>query len=125
MDLKTFTPQGSITIQQVLTRIKYNPTGEPFSIGFCRATSQCKAEPRGQIVWYDKAFYGAPPNGVQRNGSKARKEAEQEKPRDFRKEGTLPIHNTETKEFKTPLIASIMFFDCKSVKHPDDDSIET
>jgi hypothetical protein len=124
MDLKTFTPNGSITIQQVLTRIKYNPTGESFSIGFCRATSKIKAEPKGQIVWYDKALYGAPPMQRQINGSKARKEAEQAKPRNFKTEGTLPIHNTETKEFKTPLIASIMFFDGKSVKHPDDDSNE-
>ena len=115
-------PNGTITIQQVLTRIKYNPTGDPFSIGFCRATSKVKAEPKGQIVWYDKALYGAAPM-PQRNGSKAHKEAAklaQTIPRDFKKEGTIPIHNTETKEFKTPLIASILFFEGKTVKHPDD-----
>lgn len=120
--MKTFKPQGSITIQQVLTRIKYNPTGEPFSIGFCRATSRVKAEPKGQIVWYDKALYGAPPMLQQRNGSKARREAAQAVPRNFKLEGIIPIHNDETKEFKTPLIASIIFFEAMVVKHPEDGS---
>lgn len=126
MDLRTFKPNGTITIQQVLTRMKYNPTGEPFSIGFCRATCRVKSEEKGQIVWYDKALYGAAPT-PQRNGSKAHKEAAklaETAPRDFKKEGTMPIHNTETTEFKTPLIASIMFFEGKTVKHPDDGNEE-
>jgi hypothetical protein len=124
MDLKTFRPSGTITIQQVLTRIKYNPTGEPFAIGFCRATTKTKAEPKGGLVWYDKALGGAPPIVQQRNGSKARREAEQAVPRDFRKEGVIGIHNTETKEYKTPLIASILFFECKVVKHHEDGNEE-
>jgi hypothetical protein len=122
MDLRTFKPQGSISIQQVLTRIKYNPDGAPFSIGFCRAAADGKAQPKGQIVWYDKALHGAAPKLVQRNGSKAFAErAEMMKlPREFRTEGTLPIHNYESKEFKTPLIASILFFEGKLVKHASD-----
>ena len=119
MDLKTFVPRGFISIQQVLTRIKYNPTGEPFSIGFCRSSAMPRC-PKGQIVWYDKALYGGAPMVQQRNGSKAHRERAQAVPRDFKKEGVLPMHNHETKEFKTPLISSIMFFEGKVVKHPED-----
>ena len=124
MDLKTFQPRGSISIQQVLTRIKYNPTGETFSIGFCRATTKAKREAKGGIVWYDKALYGGAPMVQHRNGSKAHRERAQIVPRDFRKEGVVPIHNHETKEFKTPLIASILFFEGKVVKHPEDGNEE-
>jgi hypothetical protein len=122
MDLRTFKPIGRISIQQVLTRIRYNPDGEPFSIGFCRATSDGKADPKGQIVYYDKALQGAPPKFIQRNGSKGFAERAElaATPRNFRTEGTVPIHNYESKEFKTPLIASIMFFEGKLVKHASD-----
>ena len=120
MDMTTFRPRGTISIQQALTRIKYSPENATFSIGFCRATKDGKARAKGQIVWYDKALYGASKDAQQRNGSKAHAEKQTAVPRDFKKEGVLPIHNYETKAYKTPLIASIMFFEGMVVKHPDD-----
>ena len=114
MDFKTFKSQGSITIQQVITAIKYNVEAQLFSIGFCRATSNAKSEPKGAIVWIDKAVYATSGSFQKENRTKNKDDGSV---RNFKSEGTLPIKNYETQEFKTPLIASIMFFNGKLVKH--------
>ena len=99
---------GTISIQQAYAELKGDPD-KPFWIAFVRATGKNA----GSIKIVSRATYGAPrPSGL------AKSIGGQSYPKGLHTDkGTLPITDTTTGEYLTPLISHIIGFNLMMVKH--------
>lgn len=99
---------GTISIQQAYAAIKGDPD-KPFWIAFVRATGKNA----GSIKIVSRAVYGAP-----RHSGMAKSTGGQDSPKGLHiDKGTLPITDSTTGEYLTPLISHIIGYDLMMVKH--------
>ena len=100
---------SEISIQKVLSEIRSNEEGRPFLLKFVRAKKSANGA-KGSHKVIAKALYGrsvrvgdGPPSGSRGVHHKT--------------SGTLPITDTETNTYLTPLISHLVQFNSFKIKH--------
>jgi len=98
-----------ISIQKVLAEIRSNEEGRPFLLKFVRSNKSKNGE-KGSIKTVAKALYGR----SVRIGDSNRKNASSVH---HKSAGTIPITDTETNIYMTPLISHLVQFNSFKIKH--------
>lgn len=102
--------RGTISIQKVLAEIR-SDSAKPFWVVWVRATGK----QAGSVKVVSRALYGAPKPHLRGRGAQA---PERERNIALHTEkGTLPLTDTTTGEYKTPLISHIIGYNLMQVIH--------
>lgn len=109
MDPKNIPWRGEISIQQVLVELR-DDTLKPFWLAFVRAGGK----QAGSVKVVSTAIYGAP---IKQSTVGSRKDKPARAKALHTEKGTLPITDSTSGEYKTPLISHIIGYNMYRVKH--------
>ena len=113
MNLDNFKPSGKINVSAAIAEMRSAP-GIPHSIIFCRAKDDGKSKPKGGLVMHELLYGGSDRADKERTTNK---DGEERAVANIKELGLLPCTIYGTKEYRSILISSIMFFNGKKVVH--------